>query len=221
MEDVDAGLAAWLRYHPHLRAAPVEQGLPSKALLILWEVDKGMPFPSTAGGSESALVLGFTRRLRRRVDQDDVLRECMVPRDVVGALGPGLRDSHNMRWPVQVVPPAAGEHIAWFGLFQQRWKEYLATLRISAPAELADHRRTRPAADLAPVKPRRTAPPARPPTAPVAPTPTSPSRQTRPRSPTLETDVPRPKRQSTLTCWRQPPPPVAPRHGRAVEGPPT
>ena len=105
LEDVDAGLAAWLRYHPHLRAALVEEGLPSIALLMLWEVDKNMPFPSTAGGSESSLVLGFTKRLLRRVQLDDVLRDHMVPCNVVGVLGPGLRDSHCLHWLVQIVPP--------------------------------------------------------------------------------------------------------------------
>ena len=124
LADVNAGLAPWLKYHPHLRAAPVEQGLPSMALMMLWEVDKGMPFPSAAAGSESSLVVGFTRRLRRCVDQDSELRSCMQPKDIVGALCPGLRDSHNVRWPVQLVPPVAGEPAAWYESFTRRWKDY-------------------------------------------------------------------------------------------------
>ena len=219
MEDTDAGLAAWLRLHPHLRAATAEQGLPSKALLLLWEVDHGVPFPSTAGGSESALVLGFTKRLRRRVLLDTELSQYMVPRDVVGALGPGLRDSHNLRWPVQIVPPPDAEPQPWFELFQRRWKDYLASMRISAPAADADHRRTRTVDELAPAKRRRTAPPARQPAGPPASARTS--TPARPRSPGAEADGPHRKKQATLASWRQPTPIAPPRHGRAVQGPPT
>ena len=55
-EEADAGLPGWLHLHRLLRATSVEEGLPSMALLLLWEVEQ--PFPSTAGGDESALVLG-------------------------------------------------------------------------------------------------------------------------------------------------------------------
>jgi hypothetical protein len=224
MEDVDAGLAAWLRFHPHLRATQPEQGLPSMGLLLLWEVDHGMRFPSRSGGSEAGLVEGFSRRLRRRVGQDDVLQGHMVPVDVVGALAPGLQDSHNLRWPVQLVPPAEGAPEAWFELFQQRWKDYLGTLRVSA-AEGAHRQRARGIEDLQPAKRRRAAPPSRPATT-SAPQPEAVPpqvRRPRPRSPSAleEGGAPRPKRQLSLAGWRQPPTPPAPHHGRAVEGPPT
>ena len=89
-EAADAGLADWLRRHRLLRAVSAEVGLPSMALLLLWEVEKGQSFPSTAAGDESALVLGFTRRLRRRVELDAELSQCMVPVGVAAPLAPEL-----------------------------------------------------------------------------------------------------------------------------------
>ena len=212
---MDAGLAALLRYHPRLRAALVEEGLPSIALLMLWEVDKNMPFPSTAGGSESSLVLGFTKRLLRRVQLDDVLRDHMVPCNVVGALGPGLRDSHCLRWPVQIVPPAATEPRAWFELFTQRWKEYLASLRLSAVPDGPEGRRIRSAGELTIVKRRRTVPPTRTPATPVATSPAATTtRTTRARSSVAEDEAPPRRSRPPWTVGGN----LHPRRFRAMDG---
>ena len=221
-EEADAGLAGWLHLHRLLRAARVEEGLPSIALLLLWEVEHNQPFPSTAGGDESALVLGFSKRLRRRVEQDAILSAWMVPRDFAGALAPGLRDCHAQRWPVQIVVPDPGVVDPLFDAFQRRWKEYLATQRVSLDAAAPEARRTRTLEELAPAKRRRTAPPARTPAAAAATSSATPAtRTTRARSPPTDDPGPQRKRRFTLDCWLQPTRSTPPPHGRAADGPPT
>ena len=73
MADADAGLADWIRKHAFLRPVPEEQGESLMALLILWEVDHGCPFPSRAGDSQASRLTGFTRRLKDRVARDEEL----------------------------------------------------------------------------------------------------------------------------------------------------
>ena len=43
------GLARWVQTHAHLRACPVSDGIPTVALLLLWEVDHGAVSPVSPG----------------------------------------------------------------------------------------------------------------------------------------------------------------------------
>ena len=81
---------------------------------------------STAGGSVSALVLGFTKRLRRQVQLDDVLRMHVVPQDVVGALDPGLQDC--MPWPVRRMRPLPRKSEHDLNSFNEGWEKNLPTV---------------------------------------------------------------------------------------------
>ena len=162
--DVDAELAPWLRCHRRLRHVDAVQGLPSIALLFLWEAYKG-PFPSNAACSEAHLVAGFTKRLQHAVQRDSELREIMLPVDVAAPLQPGLRDTHCLRWPVQLIPLTADEDDPLFTAFEARWKAYLGTLTLSAaaaptqpappraPVPVLRNKRPRPAAGAQPTAP--------------------------------------------------------------------
>jgi hypothetical protein len=46
--EANAELPTWLRNHQHLRPCTAELGESGRALLLLWEVDHGCPFPSAA-----------------------------------------------------------------------------------------------------------------------------------------------------------------------------
>ena len=50
MAAADSGLVAWLKGHRFLVPTAVESGESGMALLLLWEVDHGCPFPSAGGG---------------------------------------------------------------------------------------------------------------------------------------------------------------------------
>lgn len=102
VSDIHAGLAPWLRGHRHLKPIAGEHGETSMALLIPWEVDHGQPFPSTAGGCESALVPGFTHQLQHQVEHDDELTAWLVHKDF--STPPGLLTLHCTWWAVQIVP---------------------------------------------------------------------------------------------------------------------
>ena len=98
------------------------------ALLILWEVHHNMDFPTQgAGNDRSAVLTGFTKRLRAQVKKDDELSHWLECKDVQQPLSPGLRDTHHLRWSVRIWRPAAGEPRGWYEEFTARWRNYLAT----------------------------------------------------------------------------------------------
>ena len=125
---VDATLAAWMREHRYLSAADISAGESGMALLILWEIDHDMPFPTQGDGRDRAAVLtGFTKRLQARVKKDDVLSAWVTWKDVQAPLSPGLEDSHHCRWSVRVRPPRGDEPQGWYEEFIRRWRAYLET----------------------------------------------------------------------------------------------
>jgi hypothetical protein len=161
MATSDAGLAPWIRGHLHLQPTEVERGEASMALLILWEVDHGVPFPTGAAGGMSDTLMGFTRRLMAQVRADDELvwlehREMQVP------LAPGLVATHHTRWSLKVVAPAPGVPCAWYDAFLERWKAYLATQLPTAMLEASSSSAVSPAAGeplaAAPRRPRESSP---------------------------------------------------------------
>lgn len=127
MAAVDAHLAAWVREHRYLVPAELEAGESGMALLILWEVDHGVPFPSTGGAGHSQVLVGFTRRLQRRVAADSELSRWLVWADRQQPLAPGLLASHHCRWSVRVVRPCPSEPQGWYDEFVARWRAYLET----------------------------------------------------------------------------------------------
>ncbi len=70
MGAADEGLAAWVKGHPYLMPAEVDQGESGIALLILWEVDHKRVYPSQGGEGLSGAVTGFTKWLQERVQRD-------------------------------------------------------------------------------------------------------------------------------------------------------
>jgi hypothetical protein len=129
MADVDAGLAAWFRGHRHLVPTDVERGESGMALLLLWEVDHGRPFPAGVEGANAAAKLAsFCRRLQARVAQDDQLSAWLEVKEMQFPLAPGLPPSHQLRWSVRVDRPGAGAPQEWYVDFVRRWQTYLASL---------------------------------------------------------------------------------------------
>jgi hypothetical protein len=127
MNQVDTDLAAWVRLHCHLRPTEVENGESGMALLILWEVEHGEPFPCQGGSSCAAVLLGFTRRLKRRVAADAALSAWMETRELQQPLAPGLADTHHTRGSLRLQPPGPDEPREWYEEFVLRWRAYLAT----------------------------------------------------------------------------------------------
>lgn len=211
----DAGLAAWLRTHQHLRPVELEQGECAMALLILWEVDHGMPFPSLAGSSGAGLLTGFTRKLKAQVLADPELTAWLTCRAIQVPLSPGLPATHHMRWSVQIVGPAAGTPREWYDLFLARWKEYLESVAGGSTSTPRGAPRACPVGSPAVCKRRRVASEVS--TEAV----TDGVRRTRARSPEDGAEVHRAKRQVTLDVWRRPQPKASPAHGRASQAPPT
>ena len=122
---VDAELVPWVRRHLLPAQFPGESGM---ALLLLWEVNHGVPFPTQGAGDDRAAVLtGFTKRLRAQVKKHDELSQWLECKDVQQPLSPGLRDSHHFRWSVRIRRPPAGEPQGWYAEFIVRWRTYLAT----------------------------------------------------------------------------------------------
>ena len=149
MAGVDAELAAWLRGHRYLVPTAVEQGEAGMALLLLWEVDHGRPFPAgVAGESAAATLASFSRRLRTRVAQDDELSAWLQVREMQFPLAPGLPASHQLRWSVRVRRPEPGEATGWYNDFVARWRAYLASL-------LPASQRAQPAAEVLEGRPRK------------------------------------------------------------------
>ena len=126
--ECNAGLAEWVRRHRYLTPIEVESGESGMALLMLWEVDHGRPFPRQGGDSTSAQLLGFTRRLQARVQEDAELRAWLTCKYMQRPLAPGLPAAHHSRWSVRIVKPAPTEPQGWYDEFLRRWRQHLEEL---------------------------------------------------------------------------------------------
>jgi len=127
MAEADAGLAGWVRGHRYLQPVEVDKGECSMALLLLWEVEHGGPFP-TVGTDRASALAGFTKRLARRVALDEELKEWLVTKDVQRPIAPGMPEVHHTRWSVRVCQPPVGEPQGWYAEFVGRWRSYLGSL---------------------------------------------------------------------------------------------
>ena len=85
---VNTGLAEWLRGHRYLK--PDDEGESSAALLLLWEVDHGVTFPTKVGVELPTRLVSFTSRLKNRVAADVELRGWLVHAASTRPLGTGL-----------------------------------------------------------------------------------------------------------------------------------
>lgn len=131
----DPHLNLWIRNHQHLvQKDDVAEWEPSIALLILWEVDHGQAWPTTAAQRSGALA-GFTKRLSQQASRDDELKLWFLPREAQRPLAPGLTDSHQQFWPVRILRPGPSEPQGWYEEFVSRWRAHLATL--AAPLGVA------------------------------------------------------------------------------------
>ena len=129
--ECNAGLADWIRQHRHLRPTDVESGESGMALLMLWEIDHGRPFPKQGGSSSSSTLVGFTRRLQLRVQEDAVLRTWFTCRYMQRPLAPGLPTAHHSRWSVRIVKPAPTEPQGWYEEFVRRWRAHLEEIAMA------------------------------------------------------------------------------------------
>jgi hypothetical protein len=206
------------------------------ALLLLWEVEHGCPFPSLAGDSQASRLTGFTRRLKDRVARDDELKEWLVCKYMQMPLAPGLPASHHSRWSVKVVAPPDGLEAGWYNTFVERWKGYLQSLSghrqgpegtSTSATEAGGVRRGRAEEPDHQTKRRRAAPVTRMTAtteASSAPIPRMESAmpEGQQASPNAEgyANASR-KRAASLAGWLIPRPTKKGTHGRASEGPPT
>lgn len=126
MGQVDTELAAWVRQHRYLQPVEVLKGECSMALLLLWEVEHARSFPSAAPDLTGRLM-GFTKRLTKRVSADEEL-QWLSRKDVQVPLAPGLPETHHTRWSLRIVPPPAHEPRGWYEEFISRWRAYLGSL---------------------------------------------------------------------------------------------
>ena len=89
LHDCVKQLRAQNRVHP----APLEEGEPSVALLLLWEADKGAEYPSGATALSGRLTT-FSKRLAEAVEADDELRgwlhSGMLTRSLANMVNPYL-----------------------------------------------------------------------------------------------------------------------------------
>ena len=136
MEEANDELLDWFRQHRYLGRSTVEEGESSVALLMLWEVDHGRPFPTHGGGGPSTVLASFTRRLRARVVQDATVCVWATCRISQRPLLPGLPASFHTWWSVKVLEPPAGEPRGWYEEFVRRWRAYAESVANSvlAPA---------------------------------------------------------------------------------------
>ena len=139
MADVDAGLAMWIRQHPYLRPVEPAVGESGMALLLLWEVDHGMTFPTAGSADRTVTLMGFTRRLQRRVREDPELSGWLRSQELQQPLAPGLTASHHFRWGLSITAPSPGEPAGWYTDFTSRWTSYLATQSMGQRSSAADH----------------------------------------------------------------------------------
>lgn len=227
MAAVDAEITTWLRGHRYLRPTEVENGETGMALLILWEVDHGRPFPAgVEAGNVAATLASFSRRLRLRVQQDDQLREWLEVREMQFPLAPGLPPSHQLRWSVRVERPQQGESHGWYDEFVIRWRAYLETLATASSCG----QRSLMAAVTRPEKRRRVTSPASSQEPSICldggsaavPAELSAGPRKRKQSGSVGTTISpsRKRRQGDLRAWLRPAQ-LAAGHGRAVDGPPT
>jgi hypothetical protein len=107
------------------------------ALLLLWEIDHGTPFPSGSAGGLADTLMGFTRRLMFQVRADDELGQWLVYREMQVPLAPGLPETHHTRWSLRVMAPSTGAPSGWYDTFTERWRAYLATQLPAAQPALA------------------------------------------------------------------------------------
>ena len=98
----------------------MEQGEPSVALLLLWEADQGLPYPSQAVELVGRLST-FTKHLQDAVAADPELRAWLTFKKMHFPLCPGLPPGVGIRWAV-CIDSAVGE--PFVGL----WKAHLLTL---------------------------------------------------------------------------------------------
>ena len=127
MAQVDAALADWIRHHRHLRPVDPSVGESGMALLLLWEVDHNQPFPTAGRTNRTDTLLGFTRRLKRRVAEDQQLSGWLHAQDMHQPIAPGMYPSHHLRWGITIVAPDPADTAqGWYDVFKSRWRAFLA-----------------------------------------------------------------------------------------------
>ena len=149
MRQVDAGLADWIRHHRFLRPADPTVGESGMALLLLWEVDHQQPFPTGGRNTRTDTLIGFTRRLKRRIKEDPQLTGWLQSTDLHQPLAPGMYPSHHLRWGVTISAPAPDDPSrGWYDDFTTRWRAFLAeqALGIHVPATRSAGPSSQPAA---------------------------------------------------------------------------
>ena len=121
-------LGLWVKRHPHLHPAPVADGEPSVALLLLWEADHKEMFPSRS--TELKPRLGaFAKRLVTAVAADPELVQWLESRTFHIQLCPGLPWNRYLKWAVRI-DSAVGEP------FLGSWKSYLVGCAVRPPLPL-------------------------------------------------------------------------------------
>ena len=109
MAQSNAELLDWVRHHRYLAPVDINDGESGIALLILWEVDHGRPFPTHGGAGLTAALVGFTRRLKVRVQRDAEMSRWLVCQETQRTLVHCLPPVHRMCWSIKLVPPPDGE----------------------------------------------------------------------------------------------------------------
>ena len=132
-------LHKWIKEHRFLKAVPVEQGESSVALLFLWEVDHGKPYPSRAVDLIGRLS-SFTKALKDAVSVDTELSAWLTCRMMRMQLSMGLPCSSVTRWAV-CIDSVVGEP------FLSTWKYQLVEL-------VCQHQSVASAADPGPPRKR-------------------------------------------------------------------
>ena len=132
LQQLEQGLAPWIRHHRYLQPTEVLEGECTMALLLLWEVDHERSFPSQGCSSHAGVLLRFTRKLQSQVQKDDELKDWLVSRSVQRPLAPGLPDTHTTHWSIRILKPPPSDPQGWWLEFTTRWRSYLASLLPSA-----------------------------------------------------------------------------------------
>ena len=218
------------------------------ALLLLWEVDHGQPYPPAGARGLADTLMNFARRLKARVQADPELSGWLESRKLQVPLSPGLVASLKITPP----PSPSLSYIAGgIPCHPSPACTHASPSTCCHPCAPYPHNRLCPGGGcpLGPTNgqnPGRTAPKKRPCHAPVtallgsnSSTP-SPCPRTRPPSPSGG-QLPPTKRKTTLQHWLRPAAPAdavtavdsthrspcgsaaqeLARHGRATQGPPT
>ena len=107
------------------------------ALLLLWEADHGVPFP-THGSTLGSRLQAFTRQLRAAVAHDLELLPWLTSRKMRFSLAPGLPPCLHVRWAVRIASAEVGPFLA-------SWKAHLCALvrRRSYPLAVNDPQQKR------------------------------------------------------------------------------